>query len=472
MTRAPGRGAGSVSGARPHDGAARRGRAQDGREGEERGTAMRRAADGAGRGAATGSTPRGGGVTGEDRPVVARATSQGPWLFGVRHHGPGSARSVRAALDAVQPRAVLIEGPPEADELAHLAADLEMRPPVALLAHATDDPGRSAFWPFAEFSPEWVALRWALDHGVPVHFIDLPATHTLALRAADDLATGKAGKAGRGDDGENGTTGRAGEEEERSPGPDGPPDADADASADAGGEPRRPHPEALRVDPLAVLAEAAGYDDPERWWEDVVEHRGGTGAGTEDDAGETALASFHALGEAMGALREEFGDGGHARDLVREAHMRVRLKAARKEHGDSVAVVCGAWHVPALARRTTLAADRALLKGLPKVRTGLTWVPWTHRRLARAGGTERASPRPAGTATSSRRPTGRWSAGSPESPGCSAKRDGRSPRHTSSRPSGWPRPSPRCGAARWPDSPRPPTRSAPSSARGPTYRSR
>lgn len=384
MTRAPGRGAGPVSGARPHDGAARRGRAQDGREGEERGTAMRRAADGAGRGAATGSTPRGGGVTGEDRPVVARATSQGPWLFGVRHHGPGSARSVRAALDAVQPRAVLIEGPPEADELAHLAADLEMRPPVALLAHATDDPGRSAFWPFAEFSPEWVALRWALDHGVPVHFIDLPATHTLALRAADDLATGKAGKAGRGDDGENGTTGRAGEEEERSPGPDGPPDADA--SADAGGEPRRPHPEALRVDPLAVLAEAAGYDDPERWWEDVVEHRGGTGAGTEDDAGETALASFHALGEAMGALREEFGDGGHARDLVREAHMRVRLKAARKEHGDSVAVVCGAWHVPALARRTTLAADRALLKGLPKVRTGLTWVPWTHRRLARAGG--------------------------------------------------------------------------------------
>ncbi|MGW9376807.1 DUF5682 family protein [Streptomyces albidoflavus] len=292
------------------------------------------------------------------QPGGGQAGTRGPWLFGVRHHGPGSARSVRAALDAVQPAAVLIEGPPEADELAHLAADMEMRPPVALLAHATDDPGRSAFWPFAEFSPEWVALRWALDRGVPVHFIDLPATHTLALRAADEA------EGGDGDGTDADKAGEAGKEEHQA----------------------RPHPEALRVDPLAVLADAAGYDDPERWWEDVVEHRGGHGSGAEEDAGEAALASFRALGEAMGALREEFGDGGHARDLVREAHMRVRLKAARKEYGDSVAVVCGAWHVPALALRTTLTADRALLKGLPKVKTGLTWVPWTHRRLARAGG--------------------------------------------------------------------------------------
>ncbi|MER5767907.1 DUF5682 family protein, partial [Streptomyces sp. NPDC001985] len=112
----------------------------------------------------------------------------GPLLLGVRHHGPGSARAVRAALEAEQPAAVLIEGPSEADALVALAADERMRPPVALLAHAVDDPGRSAFWPLAAFSPEWVALRWALDHGVPVRFIDLPAAHSLALAAADDLA--------------------------------------------------------------------------------------------------------------------------------------------------------------------------------------------------------------------------------------------------------------------------------------------
>ncbi|MEU3315200.1 DUF5682 family protein [Streptomyces sp. NPDC006662] len=249
----------------------------------------------------------------------------GPLLLGVRHHGPGSARAVRAALDHAQPRAVLIEGPPEGDALLGLAAEPGMRPPVALLAHAADDPARAAFWPLAAFSPEWVALRWAQARQVPVRFIDLPAAHTLAAPA-----------------------------EEEEPGP-------------------------LPVDPLAVLAESAGYEDAEQWWEDVVEHR--TTAGTRDP-----LAPFEALAEAMGALRETYGDGGRPRDLVREAHMRQRTRAARREFGEDYAVVCGAWHVPALRAKATVAGDRALLAGLPRTKVETTWVPWTHRRLARAGG--------------------------------------------------------------------------------------
>lgn len=66
--------------------------------------------------------------------------------------------------------------------------------------------------------------------------------------------------------------------------------------------------------------------------------------------------------------------------------MRLQLRSAQKEFADRVAVVCGAWHVPALRVKTTVAADRAVLKGLPKVKVDMTWVPWTHRRLARAGG--------------------------------------------------------------------------------------
>lgn len=187
----------------------------------------------------------------------------GPLLLGVRHHGPGSARAVGAALEAARPRAVLIEGPPEGDALLPLAADEQMRPPVALLAHAVDDPGRAAFWPLAEFSPEWVAIRWALAHGVPVRFIDLPAAHSLAITE---------------------------EEERRAP-----------AEQDGGPGPAPSAP----VDPIGVLAETAGYDDAERWWEDVVEHR------AHDGGPGDPLAAFAALGEAMTALREVYGDGGH-----------------------------------------------------------------------------------------------------------------------------------------------------------------
>ncbi|MEU3931772.1 DUF5682 family protein [Streptomyces sp. NPDC029044] len=278
--------------------------------------------------------------------TAGRGAGAGPVLLGVRHHGPGSARAVRAALEEVRPRVVLIEGPPEADALIPLAADEEMRPPVALLAHAVDEPGRSAFWPLAGFSPEWIALRWALEHRVPARFIDLPATHTLAWGRQEDEAE---------------------TEGEGPPAVGEPPEGDTVPAATE-----------LRIDPLGVLADAAGYDDPERWWEDVVEHRG-TGGGD-------ALAPFTVLEEAMGALRETYGSGGHDRDLVREAYMRLQVRAAQREFGDDVAVVCGAWHVPALRGKTTVAADKALLKGLPKVKTDMTWVPWTHRRLARTSG--------------------------------------------------------------------------------------
>ncbi len=285
----------------------------------------------------TGATARGAAGAGETL------------LLGVRHHGPGSARAVRAALDEARPEAVLIEGPPEADPLVGLAADEGMRPPVALLAHVVDEPGRSAFWPLAEFSPEWVAIRWAVARGVPVRFIDLPAAHSLAWA-----------EEGAGDGGEEGA--------EDGPGATPETETGGDAVGDA-----------VRIDPLAVLAGTAGYDDPERWWEDVVEHR--------EAGGGDPFAPFEALGDAMGALREAYEDGGHTRDLVREAHMRLRTRAAQKEFGpDRVAVVCGAWHVPALRRKVAVAADRALLKGLPKVKAEMTWVPWTHRRLSRAGG--------------------------------------------------------------------------------------
>ena len=233
-------------------------------------------------------------------------------VYGIRHHGPGSARSLRAALEQQRPDVVLIEGPPEADALVGLAAGEQMQPPVALLGYVPGEPKTAAFWPFAVFSPEWQAIRYALAHGVPVRFCDLPAAHQLAMTAG-----------------------------------------------------RRPR---VRIDPVAELAAAAGYDDPERWWEDAVEHVPGP-------------AVFGAMAEAMDILREA-GDFDDQRDRVREAYMRKVLRLAVKDGFAQIAVICGAWHVPALRRLPSAAADDRLLRGLPKVKATITWVPWTYGRLS------------------------------------------------------------------------------------------
>jgi hypothetical protein len=256
-------------------------------------------------------------------------------VFGVRHHGPGSARSVAAALEALAPDAVLIEGPPEAEEVAALALDADMQPPVALLAYVAGEPRRSAFWPFAAFSPEWHALRHALARGVALRFIDLPAANMLAEDA-----------------------------------PAAPEDVDPDGDDD---EPPAP---LARRDPLGLLAAAGGYADAEGWWEDVVEHRG---------EGEGDV--FSAVAEAMAAVRAEAGEL-EPREARREAAMRSAIRRAMRDGFERIAVVCGAYHAPVLDPATfpTATSDSALLKGLAKVKVAMTWVPWTHDRLAFSSG--------------------------------------------------------------------------------------
>src|SRR5690242_15019615 len=107
-------------------------------------------------------------------------------LFGIRHHGIGSTRSLLAALDALQPDCILIEGPPDADALIPLVAHEEMRPPVALLIYDPDQPRRAAWYPFAVYSPEWQAIRYALKAGITVRFMDLPQKHHLGLLAVSE----------------------------------------------------------------------------------------------------------------------------------------------------------------------------------------------------------------------------------------------------------------------------------------------
>lgn len=262
-------------------------------------------------------------------------------LFGIRHHGPGCARSLAQALQALQPDCILIEGPPEADELIAFAADPAIKPPVALLVYVPAAPQRAVFYPFAEFSPEWQAMRYATANGVPVRFCDLPQTH----RLAEPEVTAPADTA---------------EDAESEP-------EEIDSKAE---ELRDEVHDELHDDPLHWLANAAGFSDTDTWWEHLVEQRA------------DSLDLFAAIAEMMTTVRTEIAAPPNLREQQREAWMRNAIRLAEKQGHQRIAVVCGAFHVPALASMPSAKSDNDLLKGLPKVKLAATWTPWSYGRLA------------------------------------------------------------------------------------------
>lgn len=242
-------------------------------------------------------------------------------IYGIRHHGPGSARALLHALRDLRPDKILVEGPADATAQLHWLGHSDLVPPVALIGYRPDQPARAAFFPFAEFSPELQSIRYGLSQGIPVAFMDLPQAVMLAVDAKLAMPEGAA---------------------------------------------------------LQALAEAAGYPGYEVWWNHLIEQR----LDQQD--------LFPAVQELMTAARGRPEppdpaalEPGARLAAQREAHMRAMIRTAFAEGCRCVAVVCGAWHGPALEEPARFAAaDVELLAHLPSVAVDFAWVPWTYGRLA------------------------------------------------------------------------------------------
>ena len=240
-------------------------------------------------------------------------------IFGIRHHGPGSAQRLLRELRDMAPDAMLVECPADAAEALPFIARPDLVPPVAILLYRPDDHTRAVHLPFARFSPEWVALRYADGHGIPVVPIDLPWGIQDGLEEEIDLAK----------------------------------------------EP----------DPFETIAASMGYEDPERWWEYFFEQSGG-----EDDR-------FPAAAELMSLVRDRSPYGTSRENPLREAWMREGIRNAIRKGYRRIAVICGAFHVPALEEWTSTGKeDHVLLSGLKGVKVSATWVPWTYGMLATRSG--------------------------------------------------------------------------------------
>jgi hypothetical protein len=353
-------------------------------------------------------------------PGLQRSKRMSIHILGIRHHGPGSARNVRQFLEELEPDIVLVEGPPEADSILQWVGHAELKPPVALLVYQPDNPDGSSFYPFAEFSPEWQAILYARKKNIHVRFMDLPATHRLTLKKNPATPATpatpaehpeqpehpqqpdqpKAAKAAEVDDksqptGQSESPDQPEAASQRQPANQ-PKAADPTDPAHLPKSPSQPQPaneakapdptdpaeaadksqpagQSVPTDPITHLAAAAGHPDGEGWWEQMFEFR----RANED--------VFVAVQEAMTELRSAHPEEDPESQL-REAHMRKTIRQTQKEMFDRIAVICGAWHVPALVDMPPQKEDNELLKGLNKVKVESTWVPWTYGRLSYTSG--------------------------------------------------------------------------------------
>ncbi len=236
-------------------------------------------------------------------------TCRDPFLIGVRHHSPALAAAMPALLEAAAPDRLLVELPMELAPWLGWLAHPDTQAPVALSA-VREDGGGLSFYPFADFSPELAAIRWAVRKGIPVEPCDLPWASSAWRGAGEGEPAG--------------------------------PVAATDGEAGGGGDEAASEPDAALPSAPAVegrelagsMHRAAGVGDPEELWDRLVEVRA---AGSDPERVRRAAL---ALGWALRRSASVVGPV----DLAREAWMRERIRAA---HG-RLAVVVGAFHAPAL----------------------------------------------------------------------------------------------------------------------------
>jgi hypothetical protein len=248
-------------------------------------------------------------------------------IIGVRHHSPACARLVAARLRALRPRWVLIEGPSDFNDRIAELQDPAHAAPIAIFSYFGDAAHTEhTFSPFAEHSPEWVALQVAAEIGAAVRFIDLPYWHREARGRAPTYADALAG--------------------------------------------RREHERAR------ALAIRFGIDGSDALWDHLFEQEMPT-----EVLSERLCVYFD-------ALRDD--EPGDASDRAREAYMADWLQAIAARGEPMVALCGGWHRRPLLrALQTRQAVDEAALRLTPPetiTRHGSFLIPYSERRLEAFGG--------------------------------------------------------------------------------------
>jgi len=252
-------------------------------------------------------------------------------VFPVRHHSPSASRCLVALLEKDPPKAILVEGPSDAESLIPVLVDEETEPPIAILAYVAGGEGRVALYPLVNYSPEYTALREGARLGIRTGFFDVPSGIALALDSA---------------------------ERER-----------AKEAAEQGQQPESMNAE---EDVLVQIPAATGFSSFEEFWESSFEMP----ATTPEEYSRMSLA----YGQLVRALEEGRLQDPNHRHRVRERFMRGRVRALLAEglRPEEILLVTGAAHAAAFVADDFLDGDA----GPSPVATELTIVPYSYGRMS------------------------------------------------------------------------------------------
>ncbi|WP_061278562.1 DUF5682 family protein [Leptospira interrogans] len=114
------------------------------------------------------------------------------FFFPIRHHSVSASLALQKYINDLRPSIILIEGPydfnPKLEELF-----LPHTLPIAIYSVIRDEQGisKGAYYPFCNYSPEWIALQTAKSLKIPARFIDLPWADLCSIKSVSEKPNSK-----------------------------------------------------------------------------------------------------------------------------------------------------------------------------------------------------------------------------------------------------------------------------------------
>ncbi|GAA5222371.1 DUF5682 family protein [Membranihabitans marinus] len=126
-----------------------------------------------------------------------------------------------------------------------------------------------------------------------------------------------------------------------------------------------------KLNPFYQLAKISGFNDVEQWWDHFLE--------TTTDS----TAIFDHIAKLMRELRKDATESSET--IQREAFMVEQIQMATGEDFKKIAVICGAYHLPALENHKNAKPSKKSVR-IKMIKTDAVWIPWSYRRMKQENG--------------------------------------------------------------------------------------